>query len=353
MARKAIELRLQHGTITNLSRFIFPDHYILDLPLEEVGLGEPLIPKPRGVLGVSLLQHFGVQLTYRPTPTLTLSEGVPDTNQEIAAECDPAKLLAAFLGGPTESCTGFFRVPLVGSGRIQLGGELVELPPSRQVVSTCLMPDEFTPQKDSNHGAESATGISLMGVMATGQGPSIISRSAFEHLRRLHPSLQAAPPATYYYAGGSIKGSPIKIPRLALVSHETNELDPCAELALRRRLLISERVELPRGDRVLLQEKQIAGANVALVSSEITFLIIDDQAPLLQGLRKEVQPFRPSIDLILGGSFLRFFNLIIDYPTDRLFLRCTEGTPLSTCHVLPWCSNTPEQTPRCPYRAER
>ena len=43
--------------------------------------------------------------------------------------------------------------------------------------------------------------------------------------------------------------------------------------------------------------------------------------------------------------FLRLFDVIADYPSSRLILRCRAG---QSCEILPWCGEASDATPRCP-----
>jgi hypothetical protein len=51
---------------------------------------------------------------------------------------------------------------------------------------------------------------------------------------------------------------------------------------------------------------------------------------------------------VLGGSFLRIFDLIVDYPSHRVLLRCRTDLEDGACHILPWCGQNDGDDPRCP-----
>lgn len=339
------ELRLQHGTHPSKSRFVFYDFEVHDVALAPLGFDTPFAVG--GIVGASLLSNFSVQLIYAPTPTLTLSDQVPDAKWELADDCDPSKLLDPATAS-AERCQGVFDTPKVGGGLAQISGALVELPATRLVLPLCLMPAEFDPSKPRGHGAESTTGVPAVGVVATGLGASVISQSALKRLQAKDPTLTATGGATLYLPDGAVQTSRVTLPRAAVVSSETDVLGPCAELALRRRLLIADRVPLDDADRKLLDEKWVNGASTALLTSGVEFAVLADEAPLLQGLRQELGPAVADIDVVLGGSFLRSFDLQIDYPASRIIMRCGHGAPADGCQVLPWCAHDQEGDPRCP-----
>jgi hypothetical protein len=60
-------------------------------------------------------------------------------------------------------------------------------------------------------------------------------------------------------------------------------------------------------------------------------LVIADDESILQSLRTELRPDQPEIDGILGTSALRDVELDVDYPHNRVLVRCTT----SSCEVRP------------------
>ncbi len=191
-------------------------------------------------------------------------------------------------------------------------------------------------------------------VVATGLGVSVISRSAFDRLKRYHLSLKdnQAPltetkGATLYLPQGTEEVSTVEIPGIAMVSNESNDYTPCEELALRKRLLMANAVN-GLADNPKYVYKDINGASTAQLSNPVTFAIVKDESPIIQGLRLEIQPYVANVDILLGGSFFKSFDTIIDYPNSRLILQCSEeATAASSCRVLPWCSHNVDLTPHC------
>jgi hypothetical protein len=182
-------------------------------------------------------------------------------------------------------------------------------------------------------------------VVATGLGTSVITRSALRRLQAADPTLTAATGSTLHLPYGPEQVSTLALDRVAMVSDETNELNACGELALRRRLLIADTVALGDADKKLIGDKSIDGASVAFHGAGVRFAVMEDQAPLIQSLRTELTPEVADVDVVLGGSFLRLFDVIADYPSSRLILRCGSG---QSCEILPWCGQAQDATPRCP-----
>lgn len=350
-SRANSSLRLKMARPPGVTRFVFDNLELHDLKLGSTGVDQPLSFKAR--IGAPLLRRFSVSLAYGSAPTLTLSDAVPDTLAELAGECDFDKLAGA---DSTERCIGVFGASLVGGGVVEVGGELQNLSSTRLMLTTCLMPAPFDRTKRASHGAEATTGVPAVAWIATGFGTSIISRRAFERLRKLNPALKETPGAKLYLPGGSEAVSTTRLPRVALVSNETGELGPCGELALRRRLVIGGRAPLSDADRELLEDKGANGASVAYVAADpgVRFAILRDSSPLLQGIRREVQPFVAVVDVVLGGSFLQQFTTTLDYPAQRVILQCppssARGSAAPGCEVLPWCSREPDQSTACPGR---
>lgn len=336
------EIRLQHGLQPSVSRFIFPDAQSLDLDLGPIGLDTPFTVG--GVVGASLLRHFTVELSYGPTPQLTLSDEIPDSKAELAAECDPDKLLDPQTSA-TQRCQGTFHTPAVGGGLVAVGDTTMDLPATRVVVSLCLMPAAFDPTKVRGHGAESPSGVPVTAVVSTGLGTSVLSRSALRRLQATAPTLTPSPGSTLHLPYGAEQASTLTLDRVAVVSDETDELNPCGELALRRRMLVASQVPLSEADRELIGDKSVDGASTAMPGAPVRFAVVDDEAPLIQSLRKELSPAVADVDVVLGGSFLRNFDFVADYPASRVILRCRAG---ETCEILPWCGEASDATPRCP-----
>jgi hypothetical protein len=342
-ARMRGDLRLQDGAFPSVTRFVFRDLDVYDLPISRVGMGDGIAI--RGVLGAPLLRNFAVRLSYGGQPSLTLKDEIPDSNLDLAADCDPAGLLDPVTAIARNTCQGVFGAGLFGGGLVTVGGETEQLPPSRIVVPVCLAPASFDPTNPNDTGADTPSGVPAMAVLATGLGTSVLSRSLVERLRGAGVTITETPGAKLHLPYGMETGSQIQISQVAMVSDETIELGPCAELARRRRQLVAGRQGLREEDR----EKN--GASAALISSPVDLVVLEDARPLIQGLRQELSPYVADVDLVLGGSFLQHFEVDLDYPAARLILQCAEHVPPTRCQILPFCSSS--ESPRCPAPGAR
>ena len=70
-------------------------------------------------------------------------------------------------------------------------------------------------------------------------------------------------------------------------------------------------------------------------------LIIDDNDPTLQALRTELRPDQPEVDGILGTSALRYVEVDLDQPNNRMLMRCQNVADKSTCAMRPEILNEP------------
>jgi hypothetical protein len=62
--------------------------------------------------------------------------------------------------------------------------------------------------------------------------------------------------------------------------------------------------------------------------------IIADTHPLIQGLRAELRPDVGEVDGLLGMDVLRSLEVDLDYPNERIILRCADPTD-ARCLVRP------------------
>lgn len=328
-----VELRLQDGLDSSITRFIFRNLATYDIELFPIGLTTPILAQ--SLLGTSLLKNFAIHLRYGKNPSLTFKDEIPDENVLLAKDCDLKALISSgFIQSP--SCVGVFSTTLMGGGLIRIGEDYEQLPSSRIVLPLCLLPNAFDLKNPGDTGAVTSSGVSAMAVLATGLGMSVMSRSALEHLRAKGATIEEKTRTTLYLPYGQESVSIVALDQVAVVSDETIDLGPCGELALRRRLFFADSTGLLDAD------KEKNGASVALVRSPVEFAVLNDEAPFLQGLRKELLPYVATVDVILGGSFLKNFEVDIDYPGSRVILGCAEQSP---CEVMPWCGY--DEDPRC------
>ncbi len=331
------EVRLLDGDQPTVTRYIFRGLQVVDVPLQPVGLNEPTTIG--GLLGATLLSHFSIRIEHVP-PRLTLSDSVSDSAGNLAADCRASSLVLPG-GFAAERCIGVFRTVTNGGGTLLLGNAELDLPPSRLTVNLCVGPDAFDPTAERPVAPESS-GIPLSGLISTGLGTSIISRSAFQRLKAIIPELDETPRQTLHLQTGALSVSTTEIPRVALVDDRTLGLGPCGELARRRRLAIAPTVGV--GSR----DEGLEGAAAAVTVAPITFAIVDDDAGILQGLRQELRSLVADVEVVLGGTFFSRFVTDIDYPNGRTILQCTEAQTGDGCRVYPACNGS--DGPACPTK---
>ena len=343
-------------------RFMFRDLEVHNFEVKPVGLDSTTTLG--GLLGAPLLQNFAVRLDYAPSnPSLTLLSGIPDTTEELADDCKHTEL-ESWSTARKQRCLAVMGTPRVGGGLIKFGSTETELRATRLTVPMCLLPLPFnrdlvktgdSPEKPK-HGAAASSGVAAHAVIATGLGTSVIARSAFKRLAAWDPTITEKKGATLHLPYGKETVSIVTLSRVAVVSSETRWLGPCAELALRRRLVVGRKTGLSEVDSAMLADKTFNGASAAILSTAVTFAVLEDNSPLLQGLRNELRPQTPDIGVVLGGSFLKNFVVEIDYPGERTILRCAQRRTPEQCEVLPNCAH-PDNSDRtqiyCPLEAAK
>ncbi|MBK6846583.1 MAG: hypothetical protein IPG96_03205 [Proteobacteria bacterium] len=352
--RRRVALRLLDAGRPTITRFLFHELELLEASAGALGLDTPL-PVDL-LLGVDVLAHFAVTLGYPQAPAgnsteaapraLTLRAELAGDNGQLAEDCDVTRLVTID-GLRSERCAAVFAGGLLGGGRASIAGRNTVFPGRRIIAPLCLLPDDYDPTGETAPPS-TASGLDAVAIVASGLGTPLIARSAFEQLRARHPELTEDPGHTLYLPTGSESVSLVSIPRTALVANATRTLDdpqrnfgPCGELARRWRLLRLDRFALDA-----VQDRDERGAAVAWVGAPIAFAIIDDRSPLLQGLRQELRPGVADLDIVLGGGWLSFFEVDLDYPASRMVLRCaTAAAATDRCRTLPFCRQG--QRPPC------
>ncbi|MFH1130358.1 MAG: hypothetical protein V1754_03425 [Pseudomonadota bacterium] len=328
----------------NLSEIPFEIFDYETYQLEITKLGKDPGISVRGLLGALLLSNFAIQLRYDATPTLAFSSSIPGSREDLALGCDTDSLFNA----DASRCTAVFSTPLFGGGSVNMAGENIDLSPSRLLVPVCLLPDGFDPN-DKQATQTQATGLPATALVATGMSISIISRSSFERLRALRTTLTESAPTTLHLPSGPESVTITELDDVVAVASETRELGPCFELARRQRLAVTAQENLVPEDIDQL------GTSTAQVKVPLEFAILGDDAPLFRGLRQELSPRTSDVEVILGGNFFSHFELDLDYPSERILLRCRcdnddancETTTNKGCFVFPFCEQNPTSQIAC------
>lgn len=340
LGEKRGDLRLRDGLNPTISRFIFRDVRVFDLPLNGVGLGDP--HHVDGIVGGDLLARFVVRLGYGNHSYVSLGAGMADTDEEISADCDERLLLDADVERP--DCSAVLRATRYGGGTILLGDKELDIPATRLVLGACMAPEPFDPLSGSSRLIPDSSGVPVSALVSTGFGVSVIARSAFERLKARRPELVEGAASTLHLPNGAQQVTLTELPILVLVDDLTVDLGPCQELSRRRRLLLAHRDGLDARDRTHI------GAAVAEVNTPVVFAILADEAPLLQGLRNELRPLVADVDVVLGGNFLSHFEPTFDFPGGRVVLRCAPED--AGCRIIPRCY-ADDRHPRCAREEEQ
>lgn len=163
-----------------------------------------------------------------------------------------------------------------GGGRTQTGCDAPLLPARRLVVDACVFDQADGPGRD----------VTL--AVTTGFVDLTVGTAAAARL-------------------------PERVVRVGVTADSDSDLGPCEELA--------RRID---GD---------PGAAVAWVDGDFPLVSIPDTAPALIAARAEVAGATAGLDGFLGTALLRSFRLRLDYPGDRLLLRCEDSS--AGCQTRP------------------
>jgi hypothetical protein len=334
----------------------------LNLPLGAVG---DAATTPAGILGADLLGAFSVELRLsRPSITFWSSQRATDGFLE---DVGYAVIHFTLYGGGEVTANG-------DSDFLGLSGPLT-INPSRIVFRACAAPALFDPSSPTagpvscckaSTAVSLSTGTPLALMLATGVGPLVLSRSAFQ---RAYPDLAAAlPPATpssLYVATSSapLAASWTTLPadsHLALVNQEaaaTDDPGPCVELARSRRIEWVAVQQAAGGDACVqpcdtdpldTSKAQNSAAYLELgraPGDEMPVAVIDDTEPWLQGLRTDIRPEGPEIDGVIGAGALGGARVELDYRSSspRAIFSCDGQTDRQICFAGARCPRLPDQ----------
>jgi hypothetical protein len=276
-----------------------------------------------GVVGADVLSAGGraARLDF-VTGELTFFDGIAGSRGERGEECEAA-----------------MSNPFSGGGTIVVGGTEVVYPGRRPALGACLA--------DARDYRETGTDVFI--VLSTGIGQSLLAASAWDRLAAreelgLSPAA-ALPRGELLTPAGAIEVGLGVVPHLALVADlgsASESRGACRELQTNRLMAITEadrgcahlRAEVgedaacpcPDGD-----DRCDAASAVELLAP-LAVAVLDDAHPLLQGLRDELRPASPELDGILALDALGGLRVDLDYPGNRILVRCLDG---ARCNVLP------------------
>jgi hypothetical protein len=219
----------------------------------------------------------------------------------------------------SRACDVVVPEPFYGGGTLRIGDSEVGFAGTRVALSLCLSPNPTAPDP-----AERGTDAAM--VLSTGVGRSIMSASRYTAWATATgaPLLSELPDdERALLPSGPVTGRLGHIDRLAIVGSSAS---PQGCRAVYAHHLLAER-NCAAGDDCPCTEAQgdfcTIGAIAELAPPDpIEVVIVDDEHPLLQALRAELRPEQPEIDGILGVNALSTTTFDVDYPTNRLLLRC-------------------------------
>jgi hypothetical protein len=218
-----------------------------------------------------------------------------------------------------DACEVVVPRPFYGGGTLRIGDTEVAFVGTRIALGVCLSPDPVAPEP-KDRGTDAAL------VLSTGIGLSIIGEARYNAWAEASagPALATLPPAAALLPSGLVEGKLGRIDRLAIVGTSTAPRGACREVFAHH--LLSERNCAPTdGDDCPCENEsscQVAAIAEIAPATPIEVVIVPDEHPLLQSLRAELRPEQPEVDGILGMNALATTEFDVDYPNNRLLLRC-------------------------------
>lgn len=293
-----------------------------------------------GVIGGDLLRQYAVRIVLETDPTcrlpwleqvatwpsLSFRQELPDSAKELSAD-------------------GYGVLPydLVGGGTAELRDASFSFGATRVTVGACVAPEPFDPTAPIRMADIPLTGVDAWVLVATGTQPLVVSQSFYERLAATKSAERGEPWPTGLAAGsvflpeGETFATQLGLERLALVSSRSDKQSPCLELQQRRRIEWAERCRAdPECAATMNDEEQAVGLGrrgPAVLEVDVTrggsgaklaTFVVSDETLLFSGLRGELGTSVPAVDLLVGAAFLRYFEVLLDYPSSRLVMRCAD-----------------------------
>jgi hypothetical protein len=311
-------------------------------------VGDPSV-QPAGVMGGPLLTNFSVgfdlPLDEGAAATMRLWPGYPGSDDQLAQD-GQVTLHFDLRGG----------LPIAqGNGEASL-----TLPDSRVVLAACAGARGFSTAEPAEACAPGevalrASGADMMLAIGTGEGPLILSRSAWA---RLASALGLDPDGgtdgqllTPFTSGENpLPARFVTVPRLAIFQGipDSTWLGPCTELARARRI---EWVLANQDLGACFQRCDASGGQVASthpyleLGGSLVAAVVADTSDIILSLNADVAA-HPAVDGIVGAATLAGVRLRIDYPADpqgRVIASCLSGATRDTCFAAPSCPGLSEQ----------
>lgn len=218
-----------------------------------------------------------------------------------------------------DACEVVVPAPFYGGGTLRIGDTEIGFAGTRIALGVCLSPDPAAADV-KDRGTDAAL------VLSTGIGLSILGESRYRAWAEASggPALETLPPATARLPSGPVDGRLGRIDRLAIVGTSTAPRGACREVFAHHLLTARDCIATDGDDCPCSEGNSCPVAAIAeLAPTEpVEVVVVPDEHPLLQALRAELRPEQPEIDGILGVNALATTSFDVDYPNNRLLLRC-------------------------------
>lgn len=292
------------GAATLVPRARFDTTALLLHPCATSGpcfVGDPEAPTAIGaVLGADTLRHDAIRFE-------------PDTSRMFVLDG-----IAGDDAARDQTCDALLPAPFYGGGTLVVGDTEIPFDGLRIALDVCLL---GTPPRDR---PLAVTGTDAAMVLSTGIGVSILGEARYEQWRVEHdgPALATLPSATALLPAGPIAGRRATIPAIDLAGGGASSRGACHDGYANRLLTVRN---CAAGDECPCGGDPFCAAPSVLElapAAPIEVVVVPDTAPVLQALRAELRPARAEIDGILGMNALGGAVLDVDYPHNRVLLRC-------------------------------
>ena len=297
--------------------------------------------QPAGVMGGPLLANFAVGLVFprsaSESATMTLWPSFPGSDEQLSRD-------------------GLVPLHFVlrGSARVAQGTDepSVTLPNSRIVLAACVAPRSFSttePKETCASGevALKASGQNLLLAVGTGEGPLILSQSAWERIAAQTGMASDAGTPGDLYTPFSTTPTPARfltLPRLAVLQGtiDNSWTGACAELARARRI---EWVLANQDSGACFQPCDVSNGKAITtrpyleLGDSLSLAVVSVTSDLIQSLNVDTGT-NPQVDGIIGAGVLAGTRLEIDYPSQnesRFIAACENDSTRDTCWAAPSC----------------
>lgn len=239
----------------------------------------------------------------------------------------------------TRACDGVFPSPYRGGGTLLIAGTELGFGGRRIAIATCLG-DLPTPRWTQGY-----RGADTLFVMSTSIGPSLIGESAYRRYIDAHPPcippalpdvdpecpalplpLESLAEGTINLPSGPVNGRFGSIPNLALVASSSGTPRAACRQVYASHFMLQRNCVTADDCPCENAEDTFCGAPAILHLAPpggIEIFVVPDSNETLQALRTELRPNQAEVDGILGTSALKTAEIDVDYPHNRVLVRCT------------------------------